>query len=29
MAMTSFNFLVFLAVVITVYYLVPKKLQCC
>ena len=29
MAMTSFNFLVFLAVVITVYYLVPKKFQWC
>ena len=29
MAFTSFNFLVFLAVVITVYYLVPKKYQWC
>ena len=29
MALTSFNFLVFLAVVITVYYLVPKKYQWC
>ena len=29
MAFTSFNFLVFLALVITVYYLVPKKYQWC
>ena len=29
MAMTSFNFLVFLAAVIVVYYLVPKKYQWC
>ena len=29
MALTSFNFLVFLAAVITVYYLVPKKYQWC
>ena len=27
MALTSFNFLVFLAVVIVLYYLVPKKFQ--
>ena len=29
MALTSFNFLVFLAAVIVVYYLVPKKYQWC
>ena len=29
MAFTSFNFLVFLALVITVYYLVPRKYQWC
>ena len=29
MALTSFNFLVFLFVVVTVYYLVPKRFQWC